>query len=132
MTSDRLRESEGFSGGGSLRREVVSAATAAGGVAAVAGVLAVAGWAWAAMSTSCAVVADMAALATHCIVLVVAGVEFAARRGRGELQLQQRWLVTGRAGPGTGSSCSGASPTDRQTDRQVPRYLPWPGGQVLS
>lgn len=61
MTTDRLRESEGFSGGGSLRRELASAATAAGGVV---DALAVAAWTWAAMSTSCEVVADMAALAT--------------------------------------------------------------------
>jgi hypothetical protein len=49
MTSERLRESEGLSGGGSFRRELVSAAMAAGGVF---GVLAVAGWARAAMSMS--------------------------------------------------------------------------------
>lgn len=64
MTTDRLRESEGFSGGGSLRREAASAAaTAVGGVV---DLLAVAGWTWAAMSTSCEVVADMVALATLC------------------------------------------------------------------
>lgn len=45
MTRERLRESDGLSGGGSLRRELVSAATAAGGAF---GVLAVAGRAWAA------------------------------------------------------------------------------------
>lgn len=63
MTRDRLRESDGFSGGGSLRLEVVSATTAVGGVV---DVLAVAGWTGAAIATSCAVVADMAALATLC------------------------------------------------------------------
>ena len=73
MTRERLRESEGFSGGGSLRREVMWAATAAGGVV---DVPAIAGWTWVAMSTSWAVVADMAALATLCrssFVVVVGG-----------------------------------------------------------
>lgn len=64
MTRDRLRESDGFSGGGSLRlEEVVLTATAVG---VVVDVLAVAGWTGAAIATSCAVVADMAALATLC------------------------------------------------------------------
>lgn len=58
MTRDRLRESEGFSGGGSLRREVASAITVAGRVVKV---CAVAVGGWEAMSASWAAVADMTA-----------------------------------------------------------------------